>query len=787
MNRLKPKTMKTKLLKSLMALATMLFFTANANSIETLRSHESTSPMKKMDGTVRNLISETSKNSTIEFSLTSFTLVDSETNEDLYPLTEGLRIDMATIIGKKLNIRANTEGDISNVFVEFHLIGPINEVVHSENFAPFALFGDSNGDYSGKELQEGNYEIYAAAVHRLLNESTTMVISFTIVGSPRITGVEATMDLNLEEYIGNHEKYPTDHLNVSFQIEDGALYDRSQQSTLPSIPPFAFKTALIAQPNNGVGSVNLQLSGPITINRTENVPPYSLFGDINGNLNYSNGPFPTGAYTLVMTPYSEPHRQGDRGEVLTTTFTIKDDVIVKPKILDVVYGLGGDGGPFDGGYSIMIPTEPFTEQPSAIVALGNTITKSVEMVLTSNNGFSYDTVENLSPLGFSLFGTETYPSGVLGPSYPPPPLSRGTYTLTMIPYSGVDKQGVVGETITKHFEFVVNEGINFFEYSNETYNFDRFFPIFNGVHFNNSSLTDNHFTLPVAIKAITYPEEVGSVKFEIENENGFSYSRIENVSPYTLFGDSNGVFNTRLLPEGTYHLTATPYTEAEGQGLAGMTHTISFKILEGNYILNGAGLIDAKSLNFLDELLSADDGNVTLSSLVKNATVVLDYDCINGPCPGSVSMFLSGRLSWSRVENEPPFALFGDISGNFMGRTLTTGEYTLTFTPYTMDDGMGIAGRTTTADFRIVNTFNDKHSSVILYPNPTTAAAFVKTDGDSPIYKTVVYDIAGKIVKEYSKSIDSEQAIDVSGLKKGIYVVQIFTGNERITKKLLVQ
>jgi hypothetical protein len=144
-------------------------------------------------------------------------------------------------------------------------------------------------------------------------------------------------------------------------------------------------------------------------------------------------------------------------------------------------------------------------------------------------------------------------------------------------------------------------------------------------------------------------------------------------------------------------------------------HTISFSVgIQDNYFINGAKLIDAETLNFLDEILSADDGNITDVNLVTNATVVIEYDCISGPCPESVHIALKGPVNSLRIENVEPFVLFGDVNGDFIGRKLPLGEYTLTFTPYSEDNGQGIPGRATSADFRIIDdSFFEKRPDAI--------------------------------------------------------------------------
>ncbi|WP_157370291.1 fibronectin type III domain-containing protein [Aquiflexum balticum] len=69
-----------------------------------------------------------------------------------------------------------------------------------------------------------------------------------------------------------------------------------------------------------VGSLFMSITGPITHSTTENVAPYALFGDSNGN--YSGRPFSTGDYTLTATPYQEANKGGMEGETISIKFSI---------------------------------------------------------------------------------------------------------------------------------------------------------------------------------------------------------------------------------------------------------------------------------------------------------------------------------------------------------------------------------------------------------------------------------------------------------------------------------
>ncbi len=81
----------------------------------------------------------------------------------------------------------------------------------------------------------------------------------------------------------------------------------------------------------------------------------------------------------------------------------------------------------------------------------------------------------------------------------------------------------------------------------------------------------------ITIRVETEPPIVGSVVFGLNEEPRF---KVENEAAYALKGDDNGDYHAWLAEPGTYTLTATPYTEADGQGEAGTPLTITFTVAE---------------------------------------------------------------------------------------------------------------------------------------------------------------------------------------------------------------
>jgi uncharacterized repeat protein (TIGR03803 family) len=123
------------------------------------------------------------------FDIESFTLVNAGTDLDIMTVTNGLQISQSEVQGLSLNIRANTNPSVvGSVYLK--LSGPVNRTT-TENEAPYALFGDKNGNYSGKTLSPGTYTLTARAYSESKRRGTAgpeKTITFSIVNnSLRIT------------------------------------------------------------------------------------------------------------------------------------------------------------------------------------------------------------------------------------------------------------------------------------------------------------------------------------------------------------------------------------------------------------------------------------------------------------------------------------------------------------------------------------------------------------------------------------------------------------------------
>lgn len=69
-----------------------------------------------------------------------------------------------------------------------------------------------------------------------------------------------------------------------------------------------------------------------------------------------------------------------------------------------------------------------------------------------------------------------------------------------------------------------------------------------------------------------------------------------------------------------------------------------------------------------------------------------------------------------------------------------------------------------------------------IYPNPTTDILTIELKENLTLEKVLVYDTAGKLVKE-----TTEKTINVSAFAKGMYNVQVLTNQGKATKKVIVK
>lgn len=185
--------------------------------------------------------------------------------------------------------------------------------------------------------------------------------------------------------------------------------------------------------------------------------------------------------------------------------------------------------------------------------------------------------------------------------------------------------------------------------------------------------------LPASLNVeAVFEGDVGSVRFKLNGE----LIRAEFASPFALFGDNGGDFNAGSFAPGSYVLEATPFVG----GSAGEPERVSFTVVPGMVLTpNRLVVVDA---NTNTELFELNDGAVIdAGQLPDQVNVVAKTE----PRIRSVLFDLNGGF-FQRLENVPPFALFGDISGDFLPGSLPSGNNVLTVTTFLEQFGSGQEG-----------------------------------------------------------------------------------------------
>lgn len=88
-------------------------------------------------------------------------LVDAASDTDQGPLTDGQQLALASLGFTSFSVRTSEVPD-GTASVRFALTGPVTQT-QVESAAPFALFGDSSGDFNGEPLSLGTYNLTVEA------------------------------------------------------------------------------------------------------------------------------------------------------------------------------------------------------------------------------------------------------------------------------------------------------------------------------------------------------------------------------------------------------------------------------------------------------------------------------------------------------------------------------------------------------------------------------------------------------------------------------------------------
>ncbi|QMU30568.1 LamG-like jellyroll fold domain-containing protein [Adhaeribacter radiodurans] len=231
--------------------------------------------------------------------ISTFTLIDAESNKDLSRLKNNDTLNLAALPTTQLNIRANTKPNSYSIgSVVFTLNGTLYHK-QIENITPYALLGNKNNDYLGSlVVKPGNYTLTATpylGANGTGEKGTPLTVKFHVIYQVvnSITLINAATDQDIRT------------------IQNGDVIDISTLST----------SKLNIRANTSpysVGSVVFNLNNWSTVQ--ENDAPYAIGGNIKNN--YRDWILPIGKHTLTATPYALKNATGQKGKAHTVTFTV---------------------------------------------------------------------------------------------------------------------------------------------------------------------------------------------------------------------------------------------------------------------------------------------------------------------------------------------------------------------------------------------------------------------------------------------------------------------------------
>lgn len=288
---------------------------------------------------------------------------------------------------------------------------------------------------------------------------------------------------------------------------------------------------------------------------------------------------------------------------------------------------------------------------------------------------------------------------------------------------------------------------------------------FNATNFNIEALVDN---IPVE-----------SVLFDFNGEAGF---RIENFAPYALGSDTNGDFRPIDIPLGINNVTASGFSEKNGNGVVVATGSISFEFTR-NVSPITFSLVDADTNSFISTI---EDGDVI--DLGQFETINFNIEAVvEGAGVQSVVFDFNGQAGF-RTENVFPYALGSDSGGDFRPISIPLGLNSITANGFSQTSGQGTILASGTITFEVENT---TPSEIRVFPNASSDIVNVGYRNNSTTKLTgTIFSMFGQLVQSnltFDFEASRTQSFSIATLSQGIYILELRDekGNVVIQKKII--
>jgi PKD repeat protein len=490
----------------------------------------------------------------------SLTLINSTTDIDILNLVNGIQINQNTIQATLFNIRANTNPSIVGS-VALQLSGPVNRT-QNENVAPYALFGDTNGNYAGQALPLGNYTATATAYSGASLGGTLvgspLVIQFSIVEAS--TANQAPIAVAFSNVSSGGVPLEVNFTGSSSTDDMGIvgyLWNFGDGATSPLVnPTHTFTT-------QGTFNVTLTVTDAGGLTNTASIPIETINAGINqapnavATANISSGTLPlavnfngsSSTDDLGIVSYAWDFGDGNSSTLVNPahTFTTLGTFNVVLTVTDVQN--------LSDTASITIETaDPAVNQAPVAIASADVVSGVAPLVVNFNGSSSTDDVGVVSyawDFGDGNSSTQANPTHTFT-----------TQNVFNVSLTVTDVENLTSTTsISIDATQVANaEGVVSLTLINSTTDID-ILNLVNGIQINQNTIQATLFN----IRANTNPSIVGSVFFSLTGPVVRNIN--ENIAPYAIFGDTNGNYSGQALPLGNYTLTATAYSGASQTGV----------------------------------------------------------------------------------------------------------------------------------------------------------------------------------------------------------------------------
>ena len=547
--------------------------------------------------------------------LISFTLINANTEQDIQTISSGTVINLATLPTSNLNIRANTSpATVGRVVLA--LSGAQTRNV-SETVAPYALFGDVNGNYNNWVPPLGSY---------------------ILTGTPYTTSSGGTAGTPLTVNFSVVRNAVTNQLPVANAGTDKTI-------VLP-----ASSVALTGSGNDAEDGTNVsfawnQVSGPnVAVFSNTTVPAPTVSSLIAG----------TYVFSLTVKDQNQASSVPDQVSVFVTASSAQ--AVVSFTLVNA--NTEQDIQVINNGDVLDLATLPV----SNLNIRANTNPATVGRVVMALSGAQVRNVTETSA-PYSLFGdvNGNYNNWV-------PPL--GNYSLKGTPYT-TSSGGTAGTALTVNFS-VVRTGTNQLPVANAGQDIAISLPLSNATLNGTGTDAEDGTNVTYAWSQISGPN---TALFNSTSANS------PNVS-----GLIAGTYSFSLTVKDQQQATSAPDQVTVTVNPASNLQVTSFTLINANTEQAIQTISSGSTLN----LATLPTSNLNIRANTSPVTI------------GRVVFALSGALVRNVTETTAPYALFGDVNGNYNSWIPASGSYTLKATPYATSSG-GTAGTILTINFNVIN------------------------------------------------------------------------------------